>query len=532
MNGNKGTHRHRRIRLPLLIAALLCAGGLIFLLLWRNGALLPGWVSWEQTVLTDRSGAYTVSLADRTAQVSCGGLPVWKTDPSLRVQDALFADADGDGRDELVLLCWRIGRFDGSRPFWIRTDGKKWSQHILLCRCGGGQVTPMWMASDIGTEAAVMAASPPRGGVSTDAHGSADPAAASADASYSRPDLRQRLLLTAPDGARSGWVWDSWGFSREDIDITFSVFGDNLIHEPIFRYGLTDGHGFDFLYDGLRGTIEQADIAVINQETPLTGDPSRYSGFPRFGTPREVGEAIVKAGFDAVTCATNHAADQGMEGVDFTRSFFRSQGLVCAGIQTKAETEYRPYEIIVRGGLRFAVLNYTYGINGLEIPSGRSQMIHTLSDEAQVRADLSQARQETDFVLVFVHWGTEYAAEPDDFQKKWTQIFLEGRADAVLGTHPHALQPCEMLTGDDGHQMLVCFSLGNYVSAQPEPVCTRGGVARFTVSLTPQGARLTAYALVPLSILHERDGAYTVLPLRPYASGGQAIPFAVPGAAS
>ena len=544
MNGNKKTRKG--IRTALLLSALLCAFGAVLFLSWHSGLFLPGWVGWKKAVRTDASGAYTVRLTGRRAKVSYDGRTIWKPERGIKVQDALFADVDGDGRDELALLCWRIGRYGAARPFWVKTDEKSWSQHLLVCRFDGGQAAPMWMASDIGMEAVLLEASPHRGGVSTDAtagganggtaapktavdmrgstadegpdtdaHGSADPAAAPANASYSRPDLRQRILLTSSDGIRTGWVWDSWGFTRENIDITFAAFGDNLIHEPIYRYGLKGGEGFDFLYDGLRETIEAADVAVINQETPLTDDPSRYSDFPRFGTPAEVGEAIVKAGFDAVTCATNHAADQGMDGVDFTRTFFRTRGLVCAGTQTKAETEYRPYETIVRGGLRFAVLNYTYGTNGLEIPSDRSQMIHTLSSETQVREDIARARQETDFVLVFLHWGTENAAEPDAFQQKWTQILLESRADVVIGTHPHALQPCELLTGEDGHRMLVYYSLGNYVSAQPEQTCTKGGMARFTVSLTPQGGRLTDYELVPLSITRGKDGRYTVIPCPP-----------------
>ena len=393
MNGNKKTRKG--ICTALLLSALLCAFGAILFLSWHSGLFLPGWVGWKKAVFTDASGAYTVRLTGRKAEVSYDGRTIWKPERGIRVQDALFADVDGDGRDELALLCWRIGRYGAARPFWVKTDEKSWSQHLLVCRFDGGQAAPMWMASDIGMEAVLLAASPHRSGgtadgTDADAHGGAAPAAASANASCSRPDLRQRLLLTSSDGTRTGWVWDSWGFTRENIDITFAAFGDNLIHEPIYRYGLTGG-GFDFLYDGLRETIEAADVAVINQETPLTDDPSRYSDFPRFGTPAEVGEAIVKAGFDAVTCATNHAADQGMDGVDFTRTFFRARGLVCAGTQTTAETAYRPYETIVRGGLRFAVLNYTYGTNGLEIPSDRSQMIHTLSSETQVREDIARA---------------------------------------------------------------------------------------------------------------------------------------------
>ena len=499
MNGN--SQRRRNLYRLLFLTALLCAAGLIFCLLYVSGAFLPRWIEWNNRSFTDAAGEYTVNLTGRRAEVLYQGRSVWHTDRGLKVQDAMSCDTDGDGRDELVLLCWKIGRFGSARPFWIKTDEKKWSQHIFVYRLDSGQVAPKWMASDIGMEAFSMAASKRGSRTETDAD---------RDGLSARPDLRQRLLLTSTDGTLSSWVWDSWGFSKEDTDITFVAFGDNLIHEPIWRYGLADGRSFDFLYEDLKDTIAEADIAVINQETPLTDDPACYSDFPRFGTPVGVGEAIVKAGFDVVTCATNHAVDQGIDGVDFTRAFFQSHGLVCAGTQTKAETEYRPYEVIVRGGLRFALLSYTYGTNGLMVPADRAYMVHTLDDEARVRADLARARQDTDFVIVFMHWGTEYAAQPDAFQQKWTRILLESHADVVIGTHPHTLQPCEMLTGSDGHRMLVYYSLGNYVSAQPEKACTKGGMAHFTVSLTPDGCTVTENTLIPLSITRGPEGGYKV----------------------
>ena len=85
----------------------------------------------------------------------------------------------------------------------------------------------------------------------------------------------------------------------------------------------------------------------------------------------------------------------------------------------------------------------------------------------------------------------------------------------MIGTHPHVLQPFEMLTDGNGHQMLVYYSIGNFVSAQPEKSCVKGGVARFTVSLSSAGYKVTDYTLLPLTIIREDDGRYTVKPKAP-----------------
>lgn len=503
----------------------------------RNGDILPRWIEWKSGTLMDASGCYEVVLKNKTLKVVCDTNVIWKTPKEIKVQDAMSCDIDGDGTDELILLCWKVGRFGTSRPFWVEEDEETWSQHIYVYTYAGDKIQPKWMSSYIGMDVAGMSASDRSDTLTGDMkkHGSAvgqQPGSAVTDAAVQHGmPARQHLFLTDTDGRMSSWIWDSWGFTKEDTDISFVVFGDNLIHEPIYQYGLhnsahadnvnTDksysngssrNNGFNFLFENkdIKKAIASCDVAVLNQETPLTDEPDKYSGYPKFGTPVGVGEAISNAGFDVVTCATNHALDQGVDGVSFTKDFFDSREITCIGIQSVDEKEYRPYEILARGGARFALFNYTYGTNGLTIPTDKAYMLHLLDDEARVRADIEKARSETDFVLVFAHWGTEYEKQADEFQQKWAQIFLESGVDVVVGTHPHVLQPYEILRDDGGREMLVYYSIGNYISAQPDKTCVKGGMARFTVSLTPDGYKITEYTLQPLVITRQEDGKYAV----------------------
>ena len=482
------------------LAAVGAVAGIIWLL-WSGGCFLPRWIEWKNGTFSDESEKYEIILQRRTVKIVYDNSVIWTAPKDIKVQDAMLCDIDGDGADELVLLCWKVGRFGTSKPFWVEEDEKTWSQHIFVYTCDQETVRPKWMSSYIGVDVAEMSAT--------------ERNVRQADATvvqYS-PNMRRRLLLTDTEGKVSCWVWDSWGFTKEDTDISFVVFGDNLIHEPIYQYGLHNtNEDFTFLFEdkNIKDTIAASDVAVINQETPLTDEPFNYSSYPRFGTPVGVGDAIADAGFDVVTCATNHALDQGVDGINFTKEFFNSQDIMCIGIQSEDENEYRPYEVLVRGGIRFALFNYTYGTNGNWIPEGKSYMVHLLDDEEQIRADLEKAKAETDFVLVFVHWGTEYEQQPDEFQQKWAQIFLESKVDVVVGTHPHALQPYEILQDDNGHEMLVYYSIGNYISAQPEKSCVKGGMAQFTVSLTSAGYKVTEYTLLPLAIIGQEGGKYTV----------------------
>lgn len=484
--GSTGNRKLKRIITVLM--ALVCTGAVLYLL-WDRGAFLPGWIPWQSGEVCDGQPGCEILLRDRRVTVRRQEEILWESPKEVKVQQALWADVDNDGKEELVLLCWKKGRYGKSRPFWVERDEKKWSQHLFVYEYDQGVIRSKWMSSYLGMDVESVAVNGEKAPLS-------------------------RLYLTDREGKVSCWRWDFWGFTKEEREVTFVVFGDNLIHEPIYRYGLSHEGSFDFLYDNFEEILSESDIAVINQETPLTDNPSWYGGYPRFGTPAQVGEAIADAGFTVVTCATNHALDRGGESVNFTKKFFDSRGITCLGIQAQEERRYRPFEVVTRNGIRFGMLNYTYGTNGIAVPKENPYMVHLLENEDQIREDIAEAGKETDFVMVFAHWGTEGSEEIDEFQKKWTQVFLEAGADAVVGTHPHALQPFEMLKRKDGGEMLVYYSLGNFVSAQNESVCVKGGMAEFTVSLTKQGYRVTEYDLHPLVINRGEKGKYEVEILR------------------
>lgn len=471
----------------------LAGTGAVLYMLWRGGVFLPGWITWEKGTLQDADRQYEAVLAHKKVQVRQNGHVIWTSQKGLKVQQAQVNDIDNDGQDELILLCWRIGKYGKSRPFWVEHNEREWSQHIAVYEYNGDKMKTKWMASDIGFEVQEIWAGERVAYVSA-----AEPEPVKSGCTGLRPN--NRLLLTDRQGQMTCWFWDSWGLTREATEVSFCALGDNLIHEPIYQYGLHYDEDFSFLYENVKDTIAQSDISVINQESPLTDDPARYGGYPRFGTPVQVGAAISDAGFTAVTCATNHALDQGMEGIDFTKRFFDDACVMCVGIQSSDEREYRPYDIIVRNGIRIALLNYAYGINGTGILVDHPYAVHLLEDEEQIREDIGKAKADSDLVVLFAHWGTEYAEEADAFQSKWTQVFLKCGVDAVIGTHPHVLQPYEMLRDESGHEMLVYYSIGNYISAQAEKSCVKGGMAEFTVSLTAEGYRITEYGLRPLAI--------------------------------
>lgn len=192
------------------------------------------------------------------------------------------------------------------------------------------------------------------------------------------------------------------------------------------------------------------------------------------------------------------------------------------GIHNSSQSQETLY-ITELEGIRIAILNYTYGTNGIALPEDMPFAVDMLEEE-KVIADLKKAREQADFVIVCPHWGTEYRLTPDKNQKKWAQIFLEYGADLVLGTHPHVIEPVEWMTNEaTGEQMLVYYSLGNFVnwtSGTVEGTANRmvGGMADVTIELDETGQAYIADYGVCAVVCHveKKPNGITVYPLEEY----------------
>ncbi len=270
--------------------------------------------------------------------------------------------------------------------------------------------------------------------------------------------------------------------SVEDKKVTLMAVGDDLVHTSVIESGKRSNgtYNYDHLFTDIVRDIKKSDLAVINQETVLGGSELGYSGYPRFNSPKEIGDAIVNAGFNVVLHATNHAMDKGEAGMQNSIDYWKKQKHVTVLGVNETEEEYHSVKVVEVNGIKIAMLNYTYSLNGQSLPKNREYMVNRL-DKEKIRQDVALAKEQADFVIVFPHWGTEYVYEPSSSQKMWTKLFLETGVDLVIGAHPHVIEPVEWFTREDGHKMLVYYSLGNYVSGQNEYPRMLGGMAKITI---------------------------------------------------
>ena len=312
---------------------------------------------------------------------------------------------------------------------------------------------------------------------------------------------------------------------KEESSVTLIMVGDMLMHTPVNETGVMEDGSIDFshLFTYTKDLIESADIALVNQEVILGGEGLGISGYPAFNTYQELGDDLVEAGFDVVLHATNHALDKGKKGVLSCLAYWdeKHPEIAVLGMQDTEEEQDEIY-VYEENDIRIAVLNYTYGTNGISLPEDMPYAVNMM-DKEQMAEDIEHAKEIADFVVVCPHWGTEYVLKETDYQRNYAQFFLDCGVDLVIGTHPHVIEPVEMLTNETGHEMLVYYSLGNYVnctSSENEEIGQRmlGAMAEVTISKDENGdAYISEYGAQPLvTYVSANQEEITVYPLEQF----------------
>lgn len=285
------------------------------------------------------------------------------------------------------------------------------------------------------------------------------------------------------------------------VTVHLIMIGDMLLHDVVQYTGeMPDGtYNYDHFFTHIREDVQHADVAVVNQEVIIGGASIGISGYPSFNCREEAGDALANAGFDVILHATNHTMDWGQKAIDHCMDFWDNTypQITYLGIN-RTESDYENIYVYEKDGFKIAMLNYTYGLNGIALPSDRTYLVNLLEEDKIIR-DLQTAEQIADFTIVYPHWGTEYVYEPDSSQRKWAQLFADYGADLVIGTHPHVIEPVEWVTGVSGNKTLVYYSLGNFISAQSAAPRMLGAMADVTLEKDSGGnAYIKDYGVVPV----------------------------------
>lgn len=256
--------------------------------------------------------------------------------------------------------------------------------------------------------------------------------------------------------------------------------GDYLIHSSVYKDAnrLANGDGYDFkpMISYIKEIVSNYDIAYYNQETILGGSELGLSDYPTFNSPYEAGDAMLDAGFNLVSLATNHTMDSGKKAVENSCKYWQSKENVLTAGSYCSEEERNKINIKEINNIKYTMLNYTYGTNGMPVandylvnvwPTDIDNINNPEKDtkyqayKKQVKEDIDKVKDKVDFLIVAMHWGVEYTHEPTAYEKDMASYLASLGVNLIIGTHTHVIQPVTWI--DD---TLVIYSLGNFISAQ------------------------------------------------------------------
>ena len=251
----------------------------------------------------------------------------------------------------------------------------------------------------------------------------------------------------------------------EDITINMTVAGDILCHNTNFWDAYVaelDDYDFSYSFEDIKKYFDNADVAIGVLETNFAGRDIGYTNYPLFNSPEQLG-------FDILGTANNHCLDKGFSGMVSTLEELDKAGIDHMGTYA-TEEDSKEYLIKDVKGIKMAFLTYTYGTNGIPIPTGKEFSVN-ITDKEKILADLENVKKENvDVICVNMHWGDEYSLKPNSNQKDLADFLFENGVDLILGSHTHCLEPMEKrtITMEDGTTKdgFIIYSLGNFMSGQ------------------------------------------------------------------
>ncbi len=259
---------------------------------------------------------------------------------------------------------------------------------------------------------------------------------------------------------------------EEKYKLSLIMAGDMLVHDKIYNEARknANNNGYDFkpMLTYIKDIVKDYDLAYYNQEVVLGGSSIGLSSYPAFNSPYEVGLDMIDTGFNMVSLATNHTLDRGIKAIENSLDFWNSTDVYTAG-SYKTMEERNNIKIKEKNNITYAMLNYTYGTNGIKRPNSYESYVNIwdMSNKNSyeeyknvVKQDIENIRNKVDVLIVAMHFGEEYNFNTTWYQEDSSNFLSSLGVDIIIGTHSHVLGPIKWI-----NNTLVIYSLGNFLSA-------------------------------------------------------------------
>ena len=259
---------------------------------------------------------------------------------------------------------------------------------------------------------------------------------------------------------------------KPDVTFTLTAIGDITCHNTQYWDAYqkeTDTYDFSYVFENVKDYIAAGDISIANIETSFAGKDRGYSNYPVFNSPDELARDVKATGLDIITTAGNHCLDMGYSGLSRTIDVLKNNEIEQLGTY-KSQEERDTIFIKDVKGVKIAFIDYTYGTNGIPVPSGKEYCVN-LIDKDLIKKDIEAAKsQNVDMIVACMHWGDEYKTKANKEQEDLADFLFKNGVNVIIGNHPHVLEQMEKrtVTLEDGTTQdgFVIFACGNFICDQ------------------------------------------------------------------
>ncbi|MBP5378658.1 MAG: CapA family protein [Ruminococcus sp.] len=333
--------------------------------------------------------------------------------------------------------------------------------------------------------------------------------------------------------------------SQPDKVVHVVAAGDNLIHYSVYKNAeeLAGGVGYNFdpMYSEVKYLVQDADVAIINQETIISeSNPIRGAdgGQLIFNSPPQVADTVIGLGFDVVTMANNHLLDMGTDGLEESIRFWNKKAeennltVLGAYLNEEDANNIRVREV---NGVKIAFLAYCHHINGFDDLLNDVPLRVIKNDEEDViERQIKEADEMADVVIVSAHWGEDDTTVVTDDRIELAHKMVDWGADVILGCHTHTAETMEWIERDDGTKGFVYYSMGNFICAQTDNFNVVGEMPDFDIVIDGKTneLRLENVGCIPTIVHYESN--FSNMKIYPYSKYSpelaerHGLPYAVP----
>jgi hypothetical protein len=298
-----------------------------------------------------------------------------------------------------------------------------------------------------------------------------------------RRSPRYRLEVGAANGDRKA-------VTVRERDVVLRAFGDANLGDGVAT--VMAARGAEWPWRDVAPALRAADLAFGNLECAVSTRGAPVEKQFRFrGSPSALRRIVRYAGLDVLNLANNHVGDYGTAALLDTVRAVRAAGAVPVGAGATLAAARRP-QVVTRLGLRVAFVGFS-DIGPGSFFAGATSPGTSFADAGAIGAAVRAARRRADVVVATFHWGVERAPVEDARQRGFADAALRAGAAAVIGAHPHVLQPIRRPTS----RTVVAYSLGNFVWAAGGGASASTGILRLRLSARGvEGARLQRATIV------------------------------------